>query len=103
MCGFCGARDVRDDVIAATTPVDRSPAYTRQRLAVAATGALAPHRVTVRSWSGRFIVSSATGRSVIVDRFADVVWAAASLANRQLDARDVLGDVAAYYSEERQP
>jgi hypothetical protein len=70
MCGFCGARTAPNDVATAA------------RLAAAANATFAPLGVTVRSWSGRFIVANATGRSVIVDRPADVDAAAVRLARR---------------------
>jgi hypothetical protein len=89
VCGFCGARDVHDAWIASHAEDGRSQSFARARAAAAATSAFAPLRVTVRAWSGRFIVSSATGRSLIVDQFTDVVAAAATVAQRRIDSSSI--------------
>jgi hypothetical protein len=73
---------VADDAILAAVTPGRSQSVARERIADAANTALAPVRVRVRAWGGRFIVAGATGRSVLVDRVSDIAAAAAALAGR---------------------
>jgi anti-sigma factor RsiW len=82
MCGLCGVFVGRLDW-ALGPRRDADP----RELAVAAR-ILAPFGVTVAAWSGRYLVRSRTGRTIIAAEFQAIFWAVQQLAPRPIDVLD---------------
>lgn len=87
MCGLCGsfAHGHWSDAIG---PGAATPAAERARRAAAANAALAPYGLSLRDWGGRFVLSSRTGRSEIVEGFGALWPAAERLSGRACDPLD---------------
>ncbi len=86
MCGLCGAfggsEHWADGLGTGTPPAER------QARAAAANRLLALYGLKLSPWGGRFTLSSATGRTAVVDHFGQLWLEAERLAGRPCDPLD---------------
>ncbi|MFC3694083.1 hypothetical protein [Chenggangzhangella methanolivorans] len=87
MCGLCGsfAHGHWSDGVASNA---QTPTAERARRAAVANAALAPFGLTLKSWGGRYVLSSRTGKAAVVEGFGDLWPAAEKLGGRSCDPLD---------------
>lgn len=87
MCGLCGsfAHGHWSDGVASASA---TPAAERARRADVANEALGSYGLSLRTWGGRYVLSSRTGRQTVVDGFGDLWPAAERILGRACDPLD---------------
>ena len=86
MCALCGAFGVAEHW--SDAPTDAGAGAERQHRVAVANRALALYGLTLADWAGRYVLTSRTGASAVVDNFGALWPEAERLTGRACDPLD---------------